>query len=204
MFYYNEWIRDNIFVNDSHDMKIGKYKGDNCFIIGHHIKDQYIIDNSVINLLNGGFNFFNIFGEQSNLWAKAIDMQAIDQNVVTIEKSKVDRDSMPYNLAMYATLEPESRNFVFSDDEYFTEYLIEDMNDIFSGETPFTPYDWQKFKRGFEFTYNGKDAIISVFDDIVIGFLGDEKTFKTIYKGFNDKIFDGKSLVEIWERLSSK
>lgn len=204
MNYYNEWIRDNIFVIDIHDMKIGKYKGDNCFIIGHHIREQYIIDNSVKNLLNGGFNYFNIFGEQSNLWAKAIDMQAIDQNVVTIEKSKVDRNAMPYNLAMYATLEPESRNFVFSDDEYFTEYLIEDMNDIFSGETPFTPYDWQNFKCGFEFTYNGKDAIVSVSDDIVIGFLGEEKTFKTIYKGFNDKMFDGKSLVEIWEGLFSK
>lgn len=204
MNYYNEWIRDNIFVIDIHDMKIGKYKGDNCFIIGHHIREQYIIDNSVKNLLNGGFNYFNIFGEQSNLWAKAIDMQAIDQNAVTIEKSKVDRNAMPYNLAMHATLEPESRNFVFSDDEYFTEYLIEDMNDIFSGETPFTPYDWQKFKCGFEFTYNGKDAIVSVSDDIVIGFLGEEKTFKTIYKGFNDKMFDGKSLVEIWEALSSK
>ena len=131
-------------------------------------------------------------------------MQAIDQNVVTIEKSKVDRDVMSYNIAMFATLKPESKNFVFSDDEYFTEYLIKDMNDIFSGETPFTPYDWQKFKRGFEFTYNGKDAIISVSDDIVIGFLGDEKTFETIYNGFNDKIFDGKSLVEIWEGLSSK
>ena len=204
MNYYNEWIRDNIFVIDIHDMKIGKYKGDNCFIIGHHIRDQYKIDNSVINLLNGGFNYFNIFGEQSNLWAKAIDMQAINQNVVTIEKSKVDRNAMPYNLAMYATLEPESRNFVFSDDEYFTEYLIEDMNDIFSGETPFTPYDWQKFKCGFEFTYNGKDAIVSVSDDVVVGFLGEEKTFKTIYKGFNDKIFEGKSLVEIWEGLFSK
>lgn len=180
MTYYNEWIRDNIFVIDIHDMKIGKYKGDNCFIIGHHIREQYIIDNSVKNLLNGGFNYFNIFGEQSNLWAKAIDMQAIDQNVVTIEKSKVDRNAMPYNLAMYATLEPESRNFVFSDDEYFTEYLIEDMNDIFSGETPFTPCDWQKFKCGFEFTYNGKDAIVSISDDIVVGFLGEEKTFKTI------------------------
>lgn len=204
MNYYNEWIRDNIFVIDIHDMKIGKYKGDNCFIIGHHIREQYIIDNSVKNLLNGGFNYFNIFGEQSNLWAKAIDMQAIDQNVVTIEKSKVDRNAMPYNLAMYATLEPESRNFVFSDDEYFTEYLIEDMNDIFSGETPFTPYDWQKFKCGFEFTYNGKDAIVSISDDVVVGFLGEEKTFKTIYKGFNDKIFEGKSLVEIWEGLFSK
>lgn len=204
MNYYNEWIRDNIFVIDIHDMKIGKYKGDNCFIIGHHIREQYIIDNSVKNLLNGGFNYFNIFGEQSNLWAKAIDMQAIDQNVVTIEKSKVDRNAMPYNLAMYATLEPESRSFVFSDDEYFTEYLIEDMNDIFSGETPFTPYDWQKFKCGFEFTYNGKDAIVSISDDVVVGFLGEEKTFKTIYKGFNDKIFEGKSLVEIWEGLFSK
>ena len=204
MTYYNEWIRDNIFVIDIHDMKIDKYNGNNCFIIGHHIRDQYIINNSVKNLLNGGFNYFNIFGEQSNLWAKAIDMQVIDQNVVTIEKSKVDRNAMPYNLAMHAILEPESSNFVFSDDEYFTEYLIEDMNDIFSGDTPFTPYDWQKFKCGFEFTYNGKDAIVSVSDDIVIGFLGEEKTFKTIYNGFNDKMFDGKSLVEIWEGLSSK
>lgn len=110
--------------------------------------------------------------------------------------------SMSYNLAMLATLKPESTNFVISDDEYFTEYLIEDLHDIFSEKSKFTPFDWKKFKDGYEFIYHKKDAIVSISGDISIGFLKKEKIFNSIDKAFRYKLFDGKSFNEIWDEIS--
>lgn len=64
--------------------------------------------------------------------------------------------------------------------------------------TLFTPADWKKFRDGFEFTYHDKDAIISIGEDLLIGFLGNEKIFAYTDKGINDGIFDGKSFARIW------
>ena len=99
-------------------------------------------------------------------------------------------------------LKPESTNFVISDDEYFTEYLIEDLHDIFSEKSKFTPFDWKKFKDGYEFIYHKKDAIVSISGDISIGFLKKEKIFNSIDKAFRYKLFDGKSFNEIWDEIS--
>ncbi len=35
---------------------------------------------------------------------------------------------------------------MISDDEYFTEYLVEDLDNIFSGKSLFTPSDWKKLE----------------------------------------------------------
>lgn len=95
-------------------------------------------------------------------------------------------------------MKENSINFIISDDEYFTSYLLEDLNNIFSGKSEFTTSDWQKFRAGYEFNYGGKDAIISISKDILIGFLGEEKIFKNIDKAFREKLFDGKNFYEIW------
>ena len=110
---------------------------------------------------------------------------------------------MSYNIAMLSTLKPESINFVISDDEYFTEYLIEDLHDIFCEEFQFTIHDWRKFRDGFEFNYHSKDAIISVSKkDVLIGFLGEEKYFSTFDKAIRYKLFVAKSFSEIWCDIS--
>ena len=202
MYYNGEFLWDNICVMDSHNMNFDPPLGDNCFIIGHHIKKKYILEESVNKLLMAGFKFFNIFGEQAYLWAETIHMKTKLNRQIQVEASEVDRLRMSYNLAMLATLKPKSINFVVSDDEYFTEYLIEDLHDIFCGEFQFTPHDWRKFRDGFEFNYNGKDAIISVSNDVLIGFLGEEKIFSTIDEGIRYKLFDGKSFNEIWRDIS--
>lgn len=108
---------------------------------------------------------------------------------------------MVYDLAMLAILKPDSVNYVVSDDEYFTEYLVKDLQDIYSDRSHFTVYDWKKFRDGFEFVYNDKDAIVSYSKQLQIGFLGQEKKFNSIEKGFKNKIFDGKNLFEIWEEV---
>ncbi|WP_459129736.1 hypothetical protein [Guggenheimella bovis] len=92
--------------------------------------------------------------------------------------------------------------WMLSDDEYFTDYLLEDLERIFSGKSAFTPYDWQKFRSGFEFKYQGKDAIVSILDGIVIGFLGEEMHFDSMFKGFHYELFFGKSFYDIWEEIS--
>lgn len=199
--YYNNWIWKNIFVIDSHDMKFDAFPGDHCFIIGHHIKSKSILEEAVDNLLKAGFTYFNIFGQQANLWAEAILIKGRGERQIQVEKSSVDRMRMSYDLAMLARLKEKSINFVISDDEYFTSYLIEDLQDIFSGKSKFTLLDWKKFRAGYEFNYAGKDAIISVSTDVLIGFLGKEKNFSSMDKAFRDKLFDGKNFYEIWSEI---
>lgn len=202
MYYNNEWVYRNICINDSHDMQFDVFKGEHCFIIGHHIKSKDILEESAKNLILAGYTYFNIFGEQSDLWAESIISKSEHKRQIKIESSKIDRIKMVYDLAMISKLKSKSVNFVVSDDEYFTEYLLEDLQDVFSGNAKFTPYDWKKFRDGFEFTYNGKDAILSISKETIIGFLGLENRFASVDKGFRAKLFDGKSFIEIWDEIS--
>lgn len=202
MHYKNKWICNNICISDINDMNFEICSGEHCFIIGHHIKEKYILKEAINRLVTAGFDYFNIFGEQADLWSEVIITKENQKRQIQVEASKIDRISMSYNLAMLATLKPESTNFVISDDEYFTEYLIEDLHDILSGRSKFTPFDWKKFKDGYEFIYHKKDAIVSISEDIVLGFLKKEKIFNSIDKAFRYKLFDGKSFNEIWDEIS--
>lgn len=197
MYYNYEWIWDYICIKDSHVMNFEPIYGDNAFIISHHVRDKLKIERAVKSLLENGFRYFNIFGEFSDLCAKAISIRSKTSNKIKIEVSKIEMSRMVYDLAIMKVLKPDLTNYVISDDEYFTEYLVEALEKIISEKSTFTPYDWKQFKEGFEFSYNKKDVIISVSNDIIVGFLGDEKTFDNIDDSFYYKIFDGKSLYEI-------
>ena len=128
MYYKKDWLWKNICVTDSSDMNIEPIQGDRCFIIGQHVREKQKLHQVTENLLAGGFRYFNIFGEQAELWKELILKRRGDNKNLQIESSKVDRIKMSYDLAMFSTLFPESLNIVLSDDEYFTEYLIEDLD----------------------------------------------------------------------------
>lgn len=199
MYYTGEWIWKNIYFLDSHDMAMDLTHGDHCFLIGHHVKRPSVVNQTSAKLIKGGFHEFHIFGQQAHLWEEVLFQAAGPDSPIQIEASTVAREEMSYTLAMLARLEPQAVNFVLSDDECFTEYLVEDLRNIFSGKSKFSPHDWQKLRSGFEFKFHGKDAIVSVCNGVVVGFLGEEKIFDTINKGFRTKIFDGRSFYEVWE-----
>ena len=201
MRYKGKWVWKNIYILDSYDMQMDLVQGDHCFLIGHHVDLPTTVNETSTKLVEGGFRYFNIFGEKAHLWEKTIDLKVEPGSSIEIEASTVAREEMSYNLAMLASLKPQAINFVLSDDEYFTEYLYEDLHNIFSGKARFSPYDWQRFRSGFEFKVHGKDAIVSIYNGVVAGFLGEEKKFDTMDKGFRYKLFDGKSFEEIWEEI---
>ena len=198
MYYWNKIIRNNIYIFDSHDMDIDPIEGDKCFLIVHHVQKKSIIIETVKKLLDLGYRYFNIFGEKAIGWKKAIENNFDEGQKIKIEASRVAREEMSYNLAMMSSMEPNKNNLVISDNEYFTEYLVEDLEEIFSEKSRFTISDWQKFRSGFEFIYNEKDGIVSITGEVVIGYLGEEWIFNTIFKAFSKKIFDGKSFNDIY------
>ena len=56
-------------------------------------------------------------------------------------------------------------------------------------------------KSDIEFIYNGKNAAFCPIGVYVIGFSGEENTFDTLGAAINAKVFDGKSLVDIWDSV---
>lgn len=200
MFYYYKWISDNILVHDTHDFNNFKIeKGQHCFIIGHHINDKDKILKVLNSLINFGYTYFNIFGSQANLWGESLLKLLGGNESKVIEFSTIANEEMAYNLAMFSKINPDFNNLVLSDDIYFTDYLVNDVKEIINGRSVFTVYDWHKFREGFEFKHHEKDAIVSIHNGVLIGYLGQEKSYGSIFKAFRDKVFDGKSFYEIWE-----
>lgn len=195
---WNDWIYKNLCAKDSNDFDIDPISGENCFIIANNIGDSFIIKKAVNKLVKKCYKYFNIFGEYANLWAEIIYSIAKDSKNINVEASELDLMKLAYDLGVYISFKDESVNYLISDDEYFTEYIIGDLDDILNDNTLFTPFDWKKFRDGFKFIYHNKDAIISIGEDILIGFLGNEKKFAYTDKGINATIFDGKSFAEIW------
>ena len=60
----------------------------------------------------------------------------------------------------------------------------------------------EKIRDGLEFTYNNKDAIISVDNDIMLGYLGEEKVFGLLGESIITDLFDGKNFAEICPEVS--
>lgn len=197
IWFSKEWVTDNVYVVNDHNMTFEPITGQQCFIIGHHLKDLEIIEQGARKLVNNDFKYFNIFGKRATLWKNAIQKQTKDPNII-IEASEIANLEMAYNLAYYSTKHPEKTNFIISDDEYFTDYLLTDFERILNNVTRVTLEDWIAFKSGFEFKYNGKDAVVSVvYGDILIGYFGKLKRFDTISEAFDAKIFERKSLRRI-------
>lgn len=198
MYYNNDWLYNNLCAKDSNDFDIDPISGENCFIIANNISSGFMIKKAVNKLFKTGYKYFNIFGEYANLWAEIIYSIAKDSKNINVEASELDLMKLAYDLGIYVTLKTKSINYLISDDEYLTEYIIEDLNDILNDNTLFTPSDWKIFRDGFEFTYHNQDAVISIGEDLLIGFLGKEKSFSYSDKRINEGIFDGKSFAEIW------
>lgn len=198
MYYENAWLYPNLCVKDSHNFNFNSISGDNCFIIANNINNRFKIEKTVSKLIKIRYKYFSIFGEYAKLWEEIIYSISEDKKYINLEASELDLMKLAYDLGVNVTFKTKSINYLISDDEYFTEYIIDDLDDILDYNTLFTPYDWKKFRDGFEFTYHDKDAIISIGEDILIGFLGNEKKFAYTDKGINATIFDGKSFAEIW------
>ena len=101
-------------------MKIDLPHGNHCFIIGHHVELQSTLNQTSAKLLEGGFRYFNIFGERAPVWKDALSKKAGSGRSIEIEASTVAREEMCYTLAMLASMKPDEINFVLSDDFYFT------------------------------------------------------------------------------------
>ncbi len=198
MYYNNDWLYNNLCARDSNDFDIDPISGENCFIIANNINNSFMIEKTVNKLIRLGYKYFFIFGEYANLWEEIIYSIAKDSKNINVEASELDLMKLAYDLGIYVTFKTKSINYLISDDEYLTEYIIGDLDDILNDNTLFTPSDWKKFRDGFEFTYHNKEAIISIGEELMIGFLGNEKIFAYTDKGINATIFDGKSFAEIW------
>lgn len=206
MYYNYEWINDNICVHDSYDMNFDIVKAKRLFLIAHHTKDERRVTKAAEKIAKANYEYISIFGEQAELWKDAIEDFSKGNEDLKIESSKTELSQMSYDIAMYSKTDHSTKNFLLSDDEYFTE-IAEDILKIIKGESIFTVEDWMLFKKGYEFTYNGKDAIVVIKKDgIYIGYLNNVRIFKSLYDLYkiNNNIFDGKSFVSVWKEVKSQ
>ncbi|MGI6616891.1 MAG: hypothetical protein ACOX36_02350 [Saccharofermentanales bacterium] len=195
-------IGDNIFCYDILFRLPERLTGTHCFIIGHHIQSEQRIRNIAEKLHEGGFYYFNIFGQHCDLWKSALISTASNDLSTVIEASPVAREEMCEELATHSTLVENTECCVIADDDMFLDYLIKDTLDILDGIKGFPPLWWKRFRDGMEFIYNGKDCIVSISDSILIGELGQEKSFDCIFIGFREPLFDGKSFNDVWSEIS--
>ncbi|WP_151409821.1 hypothetical protein [Anaerococcus sp. Marseille-P9784] len=93
------------------------------------------------------------------MWEELIYSISKEENYIEVEVSKLDLMKLAYDLGVNISFKDNSVNYLISDDEYLTEYIIEDLDDILNENTLFTASDWKKFRDGYEFTYHDKDAI---------------------------------------------
>lgn len=52
-----------------------------------------------------------------------------------------------------------------------------------------------------EFVYHGKGAAFCPLDKFVVGFDNEGREFDTLDEAIDAKVFDGKSLLEIWDDI---
>lgn len=202
-FYYpNGEIWENTYARYDEQMTCYPYLGDQCFLITHHFQDIDVIREQVKNISKNGYHYVNIFGQHALLWKT--ELQAVLPQSVKIEASTIALDELSYNLAMFSVLYPETKNIVIGDDSEFLAAVLEDAYRVINGHTLFSAHDWYRFKSGFEFNYNNKDAIISIYDRVMLGFIGQEQEFDSISQAFYSHVFDDKTFNQVWREMTNK
>ena len=203
MYYNYEWINDNICVHDSHKMNFETIKAKRLFLIVHHTKDERQVNEAAQKIISENYDYIGIFGEMALIWKKAIEKFNDNKKDIEIEITKIELMQMGYDIAMYSKLYLDEKIFLVSDDEFFT-VVANDILRIIEGTGTFTVEDWIKFKKGYEFNYNGRDSIVVIKKDgIYLGYLSDLRKFSSLYDLFkiNNEIFDGKAFIEIWKEV---
>lgn len=206
MYYNYEWINDNICVHDSHDMNFKTIKVKRLFLIVHHTKNERRVNEAAQKIISANYDYISIFGEMAPIWKKAIEKFNDNKKDIEIEITKTELMQMGYDIAMYSKLYSDEKIFLVSDDEFFTE-IAEDILRIIEGTATFTVEDWIKFKKGYEFNYNGRDSIVIIKKDgIYLGYLNDLRKFKSLYDLYkiDNAIFDGKSFIAIWKEVKKQ
>ena len=206
MYYNYEWINDNICVHDSHKMNFETIKAKRLFLIVHHTKDERQVNEAAQKIISENYDYIGIFGEMALIWKKAIEKFNDNKKDIEIEITKIELMQMGYDIAMYSKLYLDEKIFLVSDDEFFT-VVANDILRIIEGTGTFTVEDWIKFKKGYEFNYNGRDSIVVIKKDgIYLGYLSDLRKFSSLYDLFkiNNEIFDGKAFIEIWKEVKKQ
>lgn len=204
MYYNYEWINDNICVHDSHNMNFETIKAKRLFLIVHHTKDERRANEAVQKIISANYDYIGIFGEMAPIWKKAIEKFYDNKKDIKIEITKTELMQMSYDIAMYSKLYPDEKIFLVSDDEFFTE-IAEDILKIIDGTSTFTVEDWIKFKKGCEFNYKGKDAIVVLGKEkTYAGFLNNIKEYDSFDDMSKNAKFDGNRFREVWKEVKKQ
>lgn len=204
MYYNYEWINDNICVHDSHDMNFKTIKVKRLFLIVHHTKNERRVNEAAQKIISANYDYISIFGEMAPIWKKAIEKFNDNKKDIEIEITKTELMQMGYDIAMYSKLYSDEKIFLVSDDEFFTE-IAEDILRIIEGTATFTVEDWIQFKKGCEFTYKGKDAIVVLGKEkTYAGFLNNIKEYDSFDDMSKNAKFDGNRFREVWKEVKKQ
>lgn len=185
-------FREEVFTGKLPDIPCGA----NCFIIGHHVTEQRSIRELAARLAAGGYVYYHIFGEHCIYWKNAIEEEALSKRRPQIIYSQVDLRSMKEALIACCLAEERPPCVLVSDDFGFTWALKEDVENAMSGKAVIPP---RTVEDGWEFVYNGKDCIASLIEGgkIMLGALGREQTFDSVYEAYAVPLFDGKNFWQV-------
>lgn len=175
-----------------------------CFIIWHFAKgDLNALEEKLSKIIQAGCRYFRLFGEH---YAIVFDLiKRLDVfNEFEVYGSQVDLDRITQDIIFYHSEENIPYCYLIEDISGFSNMIIEDFAINHKTLTEIVLERIEENSNVVEFEYNGKDCVVSLQEDLIIGYLGHERRFDYPFYALSMNVFDGKCLLEIWDEVKDQ
>lgn len=198
-----EWVYDNICLCFTLDLIFEPIESKRCFIVAGLNRSMQWIYPAAQKLYSAGYKHYFIFGDYCNIWKDALELLYEGDQDLDIYANEHIYFTFEHEIAMQAKVNKDEDIFLLCDDRFYAS-LLRYISDVVEDEV-ITVEDWIKFKKGCEFNYKGKDAIVVLGKEkTYAGFLNNIKEYDSFDDMSKNAKFDGNRFREVWKEVKKQ
>lgn len=173
-----------------------------CFIYNDNVRKKSPVYKAARKLYDKGYTEYYVYGKYADRWKNNLDK--INKDKREIKLAIHNKGVMDIGLDIAAAIKADSEEniFVLTDYDYVSWELKNFLDEILKDKRTVRVKDWLKFRKGYEFLYHGKDAIVVAgLKKCYGGFLNNLYAYDCFGDFYYKKIFNGKDFEQIWNEI---
>lgn len=195
-------LGEHLRIALSYELNFEPSDSKKCFVYNDNMKKKSPVYKAARKLYDKGYTEYYIYGKYADRWKD--NLEKINKDRREIQLVLHNKGAMDMSLDIAATIQanPEENIFVLTDYEYVSWLIKNFLSDILAGKRNVRVDDWLKFRKGYEFIYQGKDAIVVAgLKKCYGGFLNNLYSYDSFGDFYYEKIFNGRDFEQIWSEI---
>lgn len=173
-----------------------------CFVYNDDMKKKSPVYKAARKLYEKGYTQFYVYGKYADRWKDNLEKINKDKRELKLVLHSSGVTDITFDIASSIKDDPDENIFVLTDYEYVSWHIERFLDEILNDKRTVRVKDWRKFRKGYEFRYRGKDAIVVAgLKKCYGGYLHNLHSYDSFSKFQFDKIFNDKDFEQVWSEV---